>query len=430
MATVTRYVDAPSGAGSLNGTTLENAYASIIDVINENPATASDDLIIELYGGTDVPGARLQINPTCLTLTINVREATYEVDNQTSFRAGSEFLVDTTIAGDYAFRSKATAGTSPGDGVYIDAAGVTVTFSLGLVIVGSTGTNALRIGGGTVIVNNLVIDGAALEANADGVETFFSTEAPSLTINHGTVVNCPRYGVNRAGGTVTAKNVYSGSNGTADFNGTITQTTCASSDTTADGTSYDSIAWNTTNFESVTAGDIDIGSTTATWGAPKAASGLIDQGTNLSISVDYKGASRDASPDIGAAEHLAVNYDVTGTFSNKYASTQASLSGLSWAWFDENIGALNAPTASGAVETTDDSGAFSIDVTGTALTAGQTGTLVVYDSTGGKYGAYRAIIGANGSLRLDNPGLASSYYLDSQSGVIPNIVTPPMGPWR
>jgi hypothetical protein len=58
--------------------------------------------------------------------------------------------------------------------------------------------------------------------------------------------------------------------------------------------------------------------------------------------------------------------DVTGTFSNNYGNVQAGLSGLNWAFFDENIGVLTAPTATGAFATTDLNGAFSIDVIGTS----------------------------------------------------------------
>ena len=114
----------------------------------------------------------------------------------------------------------------------------------------------------------------------------------------------------------------------------------------------------------------------------------------------------------------AASADVTGTFSDKHGDAQASLSSLSWAWFDEDVGSLNAPTATGSAGATDGSGAFTLDMTGTALTSGQTGTLVIYDSTGSKYGAYRAVVGANGTVRLDSPVDTGSYYFDTQTAVI------------
>lgn len=80
---------------------------------------------------------------------------------------------------------------------------------------------------------------------------------------------------------------------------------------------------------------------------------------------------------------------VTIDLVNKTGTAQASLSSVSWAWFDEDVGALNAPTDQGSAETTDGSGEMVITLTVSSLTSGQTGTLVLYDSTGGKVGAYR-----------------------------------------
>ena len=117
MATITRYVNAPSGAGSLNGTDLDNAYASIIDVQTEDPATGADDLVIELYGGTDDPGARLQFAPTGNSVTINVRSSSYQLDNTADFRDGIEINRGCTFAGDYPFRSRTSASPSPNAGI-------------------------------------------------------------------------------------------------------------------------------------------------------------------------------------------------------------------------------------------------------------------------------------------------------------------------
>ena len=129
-------------------------------------------------------------------------------------------------------------------------------------------------------------------------------------------------------------------------------------------------------------------------------------------------------------EFITPSTAVNSIFSDRFGAAQSDLSGLSWAWFDEDVGVFNAPTAQGAIETSDSGGVSSIDTTGTTLTAGQTGTLVLYDSTSEKFGAYRAIIGANGSIRLDSPASGTSFYFDTQAGTIGVTSTPPLGPLR
>lgn len=71
----------------------------------------------------------------------------------------------------------------------------------------------------------------------------------------------------------------------------------------------------------------------------------------------------------------------------------ASLTGLSWAWFDQSTpDTASTPTAQGTGETTDGSGLLSIDITGTTLTAGQTGMLALMDSSGMIYAWYRVTL--------------------------------------
>lgn len=83
---------------------------------------------------------------------------------------------------------------------------------------------------------------------------------------------------------------------------------------------------------------------------------------------------------------------VTVNLVSKAGADQASLSAVSWAWFDQDIGALSAPTDKGSTETTDANGEMVITLTVSVLTSGQIGTLVLYDSTGGKLGAYRVAV--------------------------------------
>lgn len=67
-----------------------------------------------------------------------------------------------------------------------------------------------------------------------------------------------------------------------------------------------------------------------------------------------------------------------------------NLTGITWAWFDESVvNSATTPTATGTGATTDGSGVFSVDITGTTLTSGQTGMLALQDSTGYIYALYR-----------------------------------------
>jgi hypothetical protein len=110
-------------------------------------------------------------------------------------------------------------------------------------------------------------------------------------------------GVHRVGGTVACKNCYAAGDVGDAYLGTITKTTCASSDTTG-STGLQSIAVNTTNFTNVTEGsenfDLPLGSA------------LIDVGTDtsgdaapLNFTTDIVARTRGATWDIGAFEYVA-----------------------------------------------------------------------------------------------------------------------------
>ena len=77
----------------------------------------------------------------------------------------------------------------------------------------------------------------------------------SLTIGSSTLSGGV-YGLYRYAGTCVAKNVYAGGSSSGDFNGTITKTTCASSDTTGSA-GLQEIPVSTATFVNVTAGTED-----------------------------------------------------------------------------------------------------------------------------------------------------------------------------
>ena len=74
---------------------------------------------------------------------------------------------------------------------------------------------------------------------------------------------------------------------------------------------------------------------------------------------------------------------VTLTLTTDGSTPAASLTGLKWAFFDQATPDLfTAPSAKGAIETTNGSGVIVIPVPGTTLTPGQVGWLTVTDSNG------------------------------------------------
>lgn len=67
-----------------------------------------------------------------------------------------------------------------------------------------------------------------------------------------------------------------------------------------------------------------------------------------------------------------------------------NLTGIKWAWFDSaDPNTFAAPTDKGNAETTDGNGLLEITLTNTTLTAGQTGTLVLFLNSGTDYASFR-----------------------------------------
>lgn len=74
---------------------------------------------------------------------------------------------------------------------------------------------------------------------------------------------------------------------------------------------------------------------------------------------------------------------VTLALTTDGSTAAASLAGLKWAFFDQvTPDSFLAPAAKGVGESTDGSGSLVVDVTGTALSAGQVGWLIVTNSDG------------------------------------------------
>jgi hypothetical protein len=106
-------------------------------------------------------------------------------------------------------------------------------------------------------------------------------------------------GINNGGGTVTCKNCYSGGCASDCYYGTITKTTCASSDATG-SVGLQNIAVNTTQFVNVTAGSENYhlaGTGSALYNVGTDTSG---DAAPMNFATDIDGQTRDATWDIGA----------------------------------------------------------------------------------------------------------------------------------
>jgi hypothetical protein len=148
-----------------------------------------------------------------------------------------------------------------------------------------------------------------------GLDTSYATEDHSgINIGAGTVyiysstVIGGYDGIYRqeATGTVTAKNVYAGGSGNADFSGTITETNCASEDTTAGGTNHTHAALDTDTFVNITATTENY-HLAADGLSPLQAAGVDTTGdaAPMNFTTDIGGQTRSGTWDIGADEYGA-----------------------------------------------------------------------------------------------------------------------------
>lgn len=170
---------------------------------------------------------------------------------------------------------------------------------------------------------NCVIDGAGAYSGT----SLATNSAIRLSCATASVYGCTLiggyYGLYRLGGTVVVKNCYAHGSSAA-YSGTMTLTTCASSDST--GTvGLRTIAVNTATFTNVTAGSED-------YHLPLG-SALIDVGTNtsgdaapLNFTTDINSAAISGTWDIGAAHYVsAANaFTVTATVAARNATSSAT----------------------------------------------------------------------------------------------------------
>ena len=114
-------------------------------------------------------------------------------------------------------------------------------------------------------------------------------------------------------------------------------------------------------------------------------SSISGDGESLTISgATYSTDAGDPALNEGATASLYL-YDKTG-------ADQASLSSVSWSWFDANPSAGASATDAGTAQVTDSNGQMVLSISNSTLTSGQSGWLLLYDSTGSKVGTYNVAV--------------------------------------
>lgn len=127
------------------------------------------------------------------------------------------------------------------------------------------------------------------------------------------------------------------------------------------------------------------GTTTLTFASSNDAAGVV---VPLSADITLPTASTTQIPaepiySATVAEYTATATTVSVTLTSDGINPAASLSGLSWAFFDQAVpSSFAAPVAKGSGATTTSGGVFTATITGTALTVGATGWLIVSNSDG------------------------------------------------
>ena len=315
MAEVVRYVDPDAPGPTHDGTSWNDAYLSLSAwEANEQTDLVSDGNWMHVYCRAS--------SGTADTTAIDIDGWTTGASNYIKIEAASTDRAGTTWStSDYRYSiTDAPAMMVREDYIWFDGLQIEMT---GLSAGRYFFQNVVR-SSGWIKISNCVLkgDGSAyrhqLYTESTGTFTdiimwntlmynWGSESSAYFLVKAGataTLYNCTfigngaTYTYRNDGGTLTMNNCYGGGAATADYFGTITKTTCAASDTSAD---IDNIAINTTNFTDVT---IDGGED---WSLP-AGSGLIGVGTDdvyADAATDINGETRTSTWDAGADEYVA-----------------------------------------------------------------------------------------------------------------------------
>lgn len=328
--TIDRYVNTvahTSGDGTTNGTGNggTNSYVSLSEAITglaKNLVTADQIMVIHCEGSAaDTVGVNVDGFTTDATryLVIQVDQASRHDGkwNTSKYRIEANNATPIAISDDHVrvIGLQLTVTSPTGDSKHCfrntTALAAGAETHLSHTICKGHGNNSWTQGG-------IVIDGAnvvhkswnniiyGLPTNSTGVWALTGT---SCTVYSTTVVGGD-YGIRNDGLAITAKNCYAGNTTTADYQGSITKTTCYSEDGT--GSPATSIAPTTATFVNVTGGTEDFHLVSG--------SGLIDVGTDTSgdaapfnFTTDIDGASRAGTWDVGADDYSAVTGPSSGT---------------------------------------------------------------------------------------------------------------------
>lgn len=119
------------------------------------------------------------------------------------------------------------------------------------------------------------------------------------------------------------------------------------------------------------------------------------ENAQLTATADIAGTASLTFSISGANLTDASAVKVTCTLVDVNGQPLANLTDIHWAWFDEqDPNLLTSPTDQGDSETTDNTGLIEISLTGSALTVGQTGTLILRSDDGSSLGAYNKTLEA------------------------------------
>jgi hypothetical protein len=316
----TIYVDSNSPSNPGTGT-LADPYRSLSIAEGALPATLADvyEVVCKASSGSaDTTAVVLSGVTTSSTNTLHVyahvdhrhngkwNTAKYRLEVNGA-RAISNSLANIKFTG---LQAKTTSSTSAFHCYY--TAQATSTF-IQCIAAGTAGTgNGFHIDSVAATCRNCIAyacnSGFAMPG---GASTFHNCTA---------VANRVSGFAKSSSGTPTATNCYAGGNSTSDYSGTITKTTCASSDTTG-STGLQSIAYSASSgakFVNITGGSEDF--------HLQSGSSLIGAGTDLSgtFTTDIDGETRSGTWDIGADEYVSNASPISGSGGTSYVFSEAS----------------------------------------------------------------------------------------------------------